>query len=111
MGVSPESFSSMLIEEICDTVSGPPVEVAPTPAPTDAGGVTDDPHVVSLSGEKFDVNMPGSYVLVRAPRDRRLPAKLELNASLRPFAGSPCGNYIQSVELSGEWLGDQAAGL
>jgi len=110
MGVSAENFSSMIIEEICDSISGFPVDartLPPTPAPTDAGGVTDDPHVVSLSGEKFDVNMPGSYVLVRAPQDRRLPAKLELSASLRPFAGNPCGNYIQSIELSGEWLGDQ----
>ncbi|CAK0843797.1 unnamed protein product [Prorocentrum cordatum] len=107
MGVSAHNFSSMLIEEICDTIDGPSVQVVPTPAPTDAGGATDDPHVVNLGGEKFDVNMPGSYVLVRAPRDPRLPAKLELNASVQPFAGHPCGNYIQSVELSGEWLGGQ----
>ncbi|CAK0893244.1 unnamed protein product [Prorocentrum cordatum] len=79
----------------------------PTPAPTDEEHATDDPHLVSLSGQKFDVNMPGSYVLIRAPEDQRRPAKLQLNASVRPFAGSPCGLYIQGVELSGEWLGDQ----
>jgi len=80
---------------------------ASTPAPTDEVNATDDPHLVSLSGKKFDVNMPGSYVLIRAPQDGRLPAKLELSASVRPFAGDPCGLYIQAVELSGEWLGDQ----
>merc|ERR1719203_703668 len=80
---------------------------APTPAPTDEVNATDDPHLVSLGGEKFDVNMPGSYVLIRAPQDRQLPAKLEVSASVRPFAGDPCGLYIQAVELSGEWLGDQ----
>ncbi|CAK0805773.1 unnamed protein product, partial [Prorocentrum cordatum] len=79
----------------------------PTPAPTDAVQAIDDPHLVSLSGKKFEVNMPGSYVLIRAPQDQRLPATLEVNASLSPFAGDPCGVYIQSVELSGQWLGDQ----
>jgi len=85
------------------------LSVVPTPAPTDAVQATDDPHMVSLNGKKFDVNMPGSYVLIRAPQDQRLPASLEVTASLSPFAGDPCALYIQSVELSGQWLGDQVA--
>jgi len=84
---------------------------APTPAPTDGVNATDDPHLVSLGGKKFDVNMPGSYVLIRAPQDRRLPAKLELNASVRPFGIDPCGLYIQAMELSGAWLGDQVVSV
>jgi len=82
---------------------------SPTATPTENGPVTaiDDPHLVSLGGEKFDVNMPGSYVLIRAPKDLRLPAKLEVNATILPFASDPCSNYIQSMELSGEWLDDQ----
>merc|ERR1719382_694973 len=67
---------------------------------------SDDPHLTSVTGKKFDVNMPGSYVLIRAPQDLRLPAKLTMNATLEASVGSPCGLYIKSVELSGEWFGD-----
>ncbi|CAK0830113.1 unnamed protein product [Prorocentrum cordatum] len=73
----------------------------------DESSAVGDPHLTSVTGKKFDVNMPGSYVLLRAPQDQRLPAKLELNATLGPFAGKPCGLYIHSIELGGEWLGDQ----
>jgi hypothetical protein len=77
----------------------------------DGGSAIGDPHLESLAGKKFDVNMPGSYVLIRAPQDRRKPAKLELNASLEPCADGPCGLYIQSLRLGGQWLGDQVVGV
>jgi len=70
-----------------------------------------DPHLSSVTGQKFDVNMPGSYVLIRVPQDRRQPSKLEMNATLQPNEGSPCGLYIKSVELGGEWLGGQVASV
>jgi len=70
-----------------------------------------DPHITSVAGKKFDVNMPGSYTLIRAPQDQRLPAKLEMNATLEASAGSPCGLYIKSVELGGEWLGNQVVSI
>jgi len=81
--------------------------VVSTQASDDLASATGDPHLKSVTGQKFDVNMPGSYALIRAPQDRRLPAKLELNATLRPSVGSPCGLYIKSIELGGEWLGNQ----
>merc|ERR1719442_325541 len=77
----------------------------------DQASATGDPHLRSVTGERFDVNMPGSYALIRAPQDRRLPAKLELNATLQPSAGSPCGLYIRSLELGGEWLGGQVVSV
>mmetsp|Transcript_21583 Transcript_21583/g.61335 ORF Transcript_21583/g.61335 Transcript_21583/m.61335 type:complete len:399 (+) Transcript_21583:2336-3532(+) len=82
-------------------------DVVVSQASNDLASAVGDPHLRSVTGKKFDVNMPGSYVLIRAPEDQRRPAKLQLNASVRPFAGSPCGLYIQGVELSGEWLGGQ----
>merc|ERR1719382_1817785 len=72
---------------------------------------SDDPHLTSVTGKKFNVNMPGSYVLIRDPPDPRLPAKLELNATIEASVGSPCGLYIKGVELGGEWLGDQVVSV
>jgi len=78
---------------------------------SNTAAATGDPHLTSVTGKKFDVNMPGSYVLIRAPRDRRRPAKLEMNATLEASVGSPCGLYIKSVELGGEWLGNQVVSV
>jgi hypothetical protein len=64
----------------------------------------DDPHLVGVSGDKFDVNQPGGYTLVRVPADPTLPAKLEVNASLEATSGSPCGLYIQEMQLGGAWF-------
>jgi len=72
---------------------------------------SDDPHLTSVTGKKFDVKIPGSYVLLRAPSDQRLPAKFELNATLEASVGSPCGLYIKRVDLGGEWLGDQVVSV
>jgi len=73
-----------------------------------SASATGDPHLSSVSGRKFDVNLPGAYVLIRAPQDRRLPAKLEVNATLEPQSdGAPCGLYIKSIQLGGEWLANQ----
>ncbi|CAK0850859.1 unnamed protein product [Prorocentrum cordatum] len=70
-----------------------------------------DPHLSSVTGQKFDVNMPGSHVLIRVPQDWRLPAKLELNATLLASARAPCGLYIKGLELGGEWLGGQVVSV
>mmetsp|Transcript_21584 Transcript_21584/g.61346 ORF Transcript_21584/g.61346 Transcript_21584/m.61346 type:complete len:395 (+) Transcript_21584:2336-3520(+) len=86
-------------------------DVVVSQASNDLASAVGDPHLRSVTGKKFDVNMPGSYVLLRAPQDRRLPARLELNATLRPSAGSPCGLYIKSLELGGEWLGGQEVSI
>jgi len=72
---------------------------------TDGATAIGDPHLSTIAGKRFDVNMPGSYVLIRAPLDRRLPAMLELNASLQPLGNGPCGLYIESLALGGQWLG------
>jgi len=77
----------------------------------DEATATDDPHLTSVTGKKFDVNMPGSHVLIRVPQDPRMPAKLELNATLHASARAPCGLYIKGLELGGEWLGGQVVGV
>ncbi|CAK0858616.1 unnamed protein product [Prorocentrum cordatum] len=93
------------------TMDGASQQAAASVAPFDGASAQGDPHLASVTGQKFDVNMPGSYVLIRVPQDRRQPSKLEMNATLQPNEGSPCGLYIKSVELGGEWLGGQVASV
>jgi len=91
------------VEEIPQ--SDPLAEPASMP---DVASATGDPHVASVTGRKYDVNLPGTHVLIRAPQDRQLPAKLEVNATLGPQSdGAPCGLYIKSIQLGGEWLAFQ----
>jgi len=97
-----EGCSNLYPATVTGVVGCPPDAPPPEPLPVQVIG---DPHMVSVRGEKFDVNQPGGYTLLRIPADRGLPAKLELNASLREAAsGSPCGLYVQEVRLSGAWL-------
>jgi hypothetical protein len=100
--------TSGLHVETVDHIPQSDSSAGPSPAPGDSASATGDPHVASVTGQKFDVNLPGGYVLIRAPQDRRLPAKLEVNATLEPQTdGSPCGLYIKSIQLGGEWLAFQ----
>jgi len=99
------SSSQLHVETRVDT---PEHETGVNGVDPDTASATGDPHVASVTGRKFDVNRPGMYVLLRAPEDRRLPAKLEVNATLEPQSdGAPCGLYIKSIQLGGEWLGFQ----
>ena len=76
-----------------------------------AVGARGDPHLVSVVGEKFDMNQPGKHVLIRIPEDRSLPAKLQLNSRIDPSDSSPCGPYIQKVQVSGAWLEGQVVSV
>lgn len=87
--------------------SGPPPMDGMGASNGNEASATGDPHVSSVTGRKFDVNLPGGYVLIRAPQDPRLPAKLEVNATLATSGGAACGLYIKSIRLGGEWLANQ----
>jgi len=77
--------------------------LAPTPAPA---AVTNDPHVASLGGDRFDVNQPADYVLLRAPLEYSQPALLELRGTMEPEGSKPCGLYMKAATLSGTWFGE-----
>lgn len=99
--------------------------VGPTPAPTPAqsgvvplgstsvpdvgGSAKGDPHLVTIMGEKADVNQPGEYSFLRVPRDTSQGALLELRAEVAPDASQPCSVLIVAVELLGAWLGPQGS--
>jgi len=79
---------------------------ATTSTTTALGAVTNDPHVASLGGDRFDVNQPADYVLLRAPLEYSQPALLELRGTMEPEGSKPCGLYMKAATLSGTWFGE-----
>jgi hypothetical protein len=70
--------------------------------------VLDDPHVVNLQGERFDIRMPSSEcVLLRVPFSNEDPELLRLSASINTDGVSACGLYVKAVALSGSLLDHQ----
>jgi len=65
--------------------------------------------LVTITGEKADVNQPGEYSFLRVPRDASQDALLELRAEVAPDASQPCSVLIVAVELAGAWLGPQGS--
>jgi hypothetical protein len=99
MGANAEEFSSMLIGELCDTISTIPA----TPAPTPVGG-HGDPHLVNMHGERFDIMRPGRYSLLHIPRKADKKAML-LSASADVLRmGTACGDmYFTAINITGQW--------
>jgi len=62
--------------------------------------------VASLGGDRFDVNQPAEYVLLRAPLEYSQPALLELRGTMEPEGSKPCGLYLKAATLSGTWFGE-----
>merc|ERR1719436_216291 len=83
---------------------------SPTPAPTAApASILNDPHVASLGGDRFDINQPAEYVLLRAPLEESQPALLELRGLVKPSPARPCGLYVKAATLGGAWFGKAIA--
>merc|ERR1719436_1585738 len=83
---------------------------SPTPAPTAApASILNDPHVASLGGDRFDINQPAEYVLLRAPLEESQPALLELRGLVKPAPARPCGLYVKAATLGGAWFGKAIA--
>lgn len=91
---------------------GTPPKAAPlgSTSVADVGGsAKGDPHLVTIKGEKADVNQPGEYSFLRVPRDASQGALLELRAEVAPDASQPCSVLIVAVKLVGAWLGPQGS--
>jgi len=78
---------------------------AATPAPAD-GNVLNDPHVTNLARERFDINQPATYVMLRMPMEPQKTAKFEMRALMQADGSKPCGLYMKAVMLNGSWFGD-----
>ena len=79
------------------TVNGCPADAIVTKVAVGARG---NPHLVSVVGEKFDMNQPGKHVLIRIPEDRSLPAKLQLNSRIDPSDSCTDGLHGDASDLS-----------
>jgi len=82
---------------------------APTPSPTPApapaqSSAVGDPHMQNVHGERFDLTVPGSHVLINIPRGGRVEqALLRVQANSRRM-GSQCADmYFTDVNVTGYW--------
>jgi len=80
-------------------------EEATTTPPAD-GNVLNDPHVTNLARERFDINQPATYVMLRMPMEPQKTAKFEMRALMQADGSKPCGLYMKAVMLNGSWFGD-----
>jgi len=64
-------------------------------------------HVSNLRNERFDIRRPSEYQLLRVPLDERLPAAMELTASMAADGISVCSVYVKHVTLRGTWFNGQ----
>merc|ERR1719401_2767914 len=85
--------------------TGCPLACGACPEPPEEPSVLNDPHMTSLGGDKFDINQPADYVLLRAPLSLARSALLELRATMEADEVAPCGLYVKAVTLSGTWFG------
>merc|ERR1719476_942062 len=79
--------------------------VTPASVPTPAYFLWNDPHLTSIGGDKFDVNQPEEYVLLRAPLEPAQSALLEMRGAIAPEENKPCGLFVKAATLSGTWFG------
>eukprot|EP00930_Biecheleria_cincta_P041112 TRINITY_DN2815_c0_g1_i2.p1 TRINITY_DN2815_c0_g1~~TRINITY_DN2815_c0_g1_i2.p1 ORF type:complete len:394 (-),score=80.57 TRINITY_DN2815_c0_g1_i2:109-1290(-) len=93
-----------------NTVGGNSVEVDTTNLvlPTCAVGVSGDPHLTNLRGQKFDIH-DGLHRLVHYPRDapeEEALFKLDAKAVDTGPEADCYSVFLQNIKLSGKWVGD-----
>eukprot|EP00450_Noctiluca_scintillans_P001307 CAMPEP_0194501876 /NCGR_PEP_ID=MMETSP0253-20130528/23411_1 /TAXON_ID=2966 /ORGANISM="Noctiluca scintillans" /LENGTH=292 /DNA_ID=CAMNT_0039343927 /DNA_START=50 /DNA_END=928 /DNA_ORIENTATION=+ len=83
-------------------VTRPP---SPLPTPSPSSEAVGDPHVTSLTGQKFDLWRDGWSTFVRVP-DRE-QVKLLVRGNVQAYGEGGCAPaFLHDMELSGSWLGD-----
>jgi len=95
MGVTASEFSTLLIEEICDTIT-----TNPTPTPSGVG----DPHLVNMHGERFDVLRSGRYKLLQIPFEAdEQSVLLAASADVTRIGGRCEDMYFTAINITGKW--------
>lgn len=74
------------------------------PAPADMPKVFNDPKVVNMQGESFDILSTGTFSMLNIYDSSMHTSFLDIHATI-DRAGSVCGaTYIQNASLSGSWV-------
>lgn len=77
---------------------------SPTPKLSDMPKAFNDPKVVNMAGEKFEILQSGTFTMLQVVQGAE--QKLQILATI-DRAGSRCGaTYIQNVSLHGAWVSD-----
>ncbi|CAK0882729.1 unnamed protein product [Prorocentrum cordatum] len=82
--------------------------LASIPATSSAVG---DPHMQNVHGERFDLMVPGSHLLVNIPRGEVAEnALLRVQADARRLGKQCADMYFQEVNVTGSWAEAKQAG-
>jgi len=82
--------------------------LASIPATSSAVG---DPHMQNVHGERFDLMVPGSHLLVNIPRGEVAEnALLRVQADARRLGGHCADMYFQVLNVTGFWAETKQAG-
>jgi len=75
---------------------------APAPNPAQMPAAFNDPKIVNMAGEQFEILTTGTFSMLNVQQSAQ--SNLQILATI-DRAGSRCGaTYIQNVSLSGEWI-------
>mmetsp|Transcript_52318 Transcript_52318/g.139312 ORF Transcript_52318/g.139312 Transcript_52318/m.139312 type:complete len:295 (-) Transcript_52318:94-978(-) len=84
-------------------VTRPP---SPLPTPSPSSVAVGDPHVTSLTGQKFDLWRTGWSTFVQIP-DVEEKVNLLVRGNVKAYEEGGCAPaFLQDVELTGAWLAD-----
>eukprot|EP00411_Alexandrium_monilatum_P032086 CAMPEP_0175347170 /NCGR_PEP_ID=MMETSP0095-20121207/9244_1 /TAXON_ID=311494 /ORGANISM="Alexandrium monilatum, Strain CCMP3105" /LENGTH=420 /DNA_ID=CAMNT_0016644659 /DNA_START=59 /DNA_END=1321 /DNA_ORIENTATION=+ len=89
------------------SISGLAISEAPRlPLPS----AVDDPHLVNIRGERFDVLRPRNHTLLQIPRGAATAdTLLRIDAAMRNFEADCTELYIRTLHVTGRWA-DEATG-
>jgi len=71
----------------------------------------DDPHLVNIRGQRFDVLQPRTHTLLQIPRGAATAdTLLRIDATMRTFGTNCAELYIRTLYVTGRWADETSGG-
>merc|ERR1719453_274975 len=90
--------------------NSPPATTSTTAPPASGGGdtgVSGDPHVINMAGQKYDIQQVGMFELITLAADASSVPLLTVRGTVGHIAGNCTPTYVQSLSLLGTWVGEE----
>eukprot|EP00450_Noctiluca_scintillans_P002055 CAMPEP_0194500044 /NCGR_PEP_ID=MMETSP0253-20130528/16146_1 /TAXON_ID=2966 /ORGANISM="Noctiluca scintillans" /LENGTH=469 /DNA_ID=CAMNT_0039341855 /DNA_START=77 /DNA_END=1483 /DNA_ORIENTATION=+ len=79
---------------------------------TSPPGAEGDPHVTSVTGERFDLWKTGWSSFLQIPRSSSDVVKLQVLGNVQPYFSAQCAPaYLHEVIINGSWLGERTISI
>jgi len=90
------------------SLAGIAISEAPQPSPPRA---VDDPHLVNIQGQRFDVLQPRTHTLLQIPRGAATAhTLLRVDATMTSFVANCAELYIRTLHVAGRWANEATGG-